>query len=408
VYIEDKTDLQKLADSAHLIFGPQHPARRAKKVCGMYFLYPTAFEENCIPNFETGEDHGAALVDQRSLFRMIASVERAGIPTKFPHSSNLYEQLTSKKWTHLLAVVAPHLRIPATIAVPRMLIEHNIEEAAHKAMESLVACRREQAELRGEKAPEGDTIAKGVAKLGHSWEALDVKFWEGQKGFESALSQLTYAIEISDEMTGQPHDLDALIVSEYIQHDLELRIYVVDGEPEYMIYTKFCRIKDNLEFGDFKQLSSRTEAAKQWVGGDVAALEDGEKQCKVITKHWLSWLRAQACEAPPAIRFDYFIGRKPGCAGQANVWTLEICELGFSMLGDRKLPPKVFKSMLRHCVASLGSEDDSSQERGGAKRNIANGATAASRRRRKNGGGKGGKGSGDDGAEEDGGAEAEA
>merc|ERR1712218_166166 len=57
-------------------------------------------------------------------------------------------------------------------------------------------------------------------------------------------------------------------------------------------------------------------------------------------------VEAQICETPPAIRFDYFVGRS-GQAGQANVWTLEICELGFSMLGAKQLPFKVFAAMLR-------------------------------------------------------------
>jgi hypothetical protein len=58
---------------------------------------------------------------------------------------------------------------------------------------------------------------------------------------------------------------------------------------------------------------------------------------------------------PPAVRFDYFIGR---CAekGKAFVWTLEICELGFSMLGEPDLPKKVFQAMLNNCISSSQGE----------------------------------------------------
>jgi hypothetical protein len=96
VYVEDASDLVKIADTAHLIFGPTHPLRRAENVCAMYFLYPTAFEENCVPTAETGEDEGAAHVDQKSFFRMMKAVEKAGVPTRFPHPSGFYELLTSK------------------------------------------------------------------------------------------------------------------------------------------------------------------------------------------------------------------------------------------------------------------------------------------------------------------------
>ena len=42
----------------------------------------------------------------------------------------------------------------------------------------------------GRQIPEDLQITKGVAKLGFSWEALDVKFWEGRDGLEEALLQL--------------------------------------------------------------------------------------------------------------------------------------------------------------------------------------------------------------------------
>merc|ERR1712050_72314 len=102
-----------------------------------------------------------------------------------------------------------------------------------------------------------------------------------------------------------------------------------------MIFTKFCEVKANNEFGDFKQCFNKVEAAKWWMGGDVAAISDGERQCRELTAHWLNWVQAQSCEVPAAIRFDYFVGRtmQPGVA---EVWTLEICELGFSMLGESR------------------------------------------------------------------------
>jgi len=358
-YVQDHSDILKIAESAHLMFGPNHPIRRARHTVGMYFLYPTAFEEGCIPNHETGEDHGAALVDHNAFFRMIKAVERCGIPTRFPHPSGFYEVLTSKRWNYMMSMV-PHLRVPPTVGCPRMLIERSCKGAAAHALASLNVVKRQQAKLSNSPLPTTD-INRGVAKLGFSWEALDVKYWEGESGLESALHQLTQAIEISGELTGQPHDLESIIVQEYCEHDLELRLYAVEGQVEVGIYTKFLRIKQNQEFGDFKELFTGDKAADAWMGGDRAALEDGERQCREITDHWLHWVRAQICEVPPAVRFDFFVGRTAE-PGKAVVWTLEICELGFSMLGEQKLPSKVFAAMLRSCLGESSPSREKEQE----------------------------------------------
>lgn len=363
VYIEDHSDMAKIAESANLIFGPTHPARRAKKYCSMFFLYPTAFEESCVPTEQTGGDKGAGLVDQKSFFNMMKAVERAGLPAKFPHCSGLYEQLASKSWTYVLGV-SPHLRIPPTVAVPRSIIEaeDGCKRAATLGMASLRDAKRQQAILRGEVVTENDiTIEKCVLKLGYSWEALDVKFSEGQEGLERSIYELSQTIEISDELTGQPHDCNSLILQEYIPHDFELRVYAVEGKVEATIFTKFCSIKPNREFGDFKQLSNKEQAAKQWMSGDSAACEDGERQCLELTNHWLAWLRTQTLEVPPAIRFDYFVGRNASLPGKAMVWTLEICELGFSMLAHRELPQKVFDAILRSCMDQQSRPNDAEE-----------------------------------------------
>jgi len=388
VYLEDHSDMLKIADTAHLIFGPHHPVRRARRVCAMYHLYPTAFQENCVPNMETGEDGGAALVDQKSFFRMMQAVERAGVPTRFPHPSGLYEMLASKRWTHLMALV-PGLNVPPTVGLPRMLVERDCAHAAERGLATLCDVKRQQAVMRGESPPPEAVVTKGVAKLGFSWEALDVKFWEGRAGLELAIGELSQAIEINQEMTGQPHDLETIMLQEYCEHDLEARLYVVEGQVQAVIYTKFCRIKDNREFGDFEELFDQKEAASKWMGGDLAALADGERQCREISERWMLWVQGQTCEMPPAIRFDYFVGRSKQ-AGQATVWTLEICELGFSMLGDRALPAKVFAAMLRSCLGDIVGEDpqppavavalgaSASQQQEGASHSEENGMAPAS------------------------------
>ena len=45
----------------------------------------------------------------QAFFRMMQAVERAGIPSRFPHDSGLYELLASKRWTYYMALDPWHL-----------------------------------------------------------------------------------------------------------------------------------------------------------------------------------------------------------------------------------------------------------------------------------------------------------
>ena len=54
VFVEDKNDCEKLADSMHLLFHDCHPVKRAKNVVGMYFLQPTGFDTKSQPALMTG------------------------------------------------------------------------------------------------------------------------------------------------------------------------------------------------------------------------------------------------------------------------------------------------------------------------------------------------------------------
>ena len=88
---------------------------------------------------------------------------------------------------------------------------------------------------------------KGVVKLGFSWEAMDVRKFEGEAELASALR----------ELAEQNMSLgDTVMVQEWIDFDCELRLFFVEpvleqlcakGEcslqlsPAHILYTRFCR-----------------------------------------------------------------------------------------------------------------------------------------------------------------------
>eukprot|EP00397_Hematodinium_sp_SG-2012_P017184 GEMP01017560.1.p1 GENE.GEMP01017560.1~~GEMP01017560.1.p1 ORF type:complete len:602 (+),score=112.41 GEMP01017560.1:33-1838(+) len=352
VFIEEASDMTKMAESAHHIFAT-HPARRAKNLVAMYFLYPTGFDVRSIPTYEVGDDEGAGFVERIPFFNMMRAVERVGIPSKFPHASHLYDLLAGKQWTYSLCL-DPDYCLPACVALPRQDIESlGCNIAGQKALAALNRIKKAQ------NSPGKQTVDRGVAKLGYSWEALDVKYWQGINGFIHVLNELSQQIQINQEYTAQPHDLDVIICQEYVEHDLEMRMYVVNGKIEVTIYTKFLQIKSNFEFGNFQSLDNEKIACTRWLFGDQEAIEDAKAKGERIVNKFLDWLVIQTCEVPCGIRFDFFVKRvEPGVC---TIHTLEICEMGFSVLANKELPKKIFPALVGSCFKPKYKEIDEKQ-----------------------------------------------
>eukprot|EP00451_Oxyrrhis_marina_P029141 CAMPEP_0204374006 /NCGR_PEP_ID=MMETSP0469-20131031/48402_1 /ASSEMBLY_ACC=CAM_ASM_000384 /TAXON_ID=2969 /ORGANISM="Oxyrrhis marina" /LENGTH=552 /DNA_ID=CAMNT_0051364541 /DNA_START=1 /DNA_END=1659 /DNA_ORIENTATION=- len=337
VWIEESKDLETITAACQHIFSPSHPVRRCKHVGALYHLYPTGFDERCEPNLETGGDEGAAHVHAESLFALMQAMERNSIPTVFPHPSTLYRLLASKSWTHHLAGV-PMYKLPSTVALNTATLRTDLSRAATRVLETLQRVKEQQA---GSKQP---PITKGVVKLGYSWEALDVKFFDGHEGLMQTLDEIGNAVYIDDYLCGQAHSNDALLVQEYIPNDLELRLYVVENKVEELMYTKFEKINSDNDFKEFREIPKQ-ECIDEWLEGDAEALANAQNQCMEAIDHYMAYLEGQTCEQVPAVRFDFFIKRTG--PGTAMIRIGEICEVGFSMFGASDLPGKVFGALVR-------------------------------------------------------------
>jgi len=89
-----------------------------------------------------------------------------------------------------------------------------------------------------------------------------------------------------------------------------------------------------------------------------------EHKAAKLVAAWLAWFKTQSVEALPGVRVDVLVRRVR--QGAAEVFTLELTELGFSMLGVETLPPRVFGALLRSCFDDTGptSEERARIERG--------------------------------------------
>jgi len=310
---------------------------KGEHIGALYFMWPITFQD--------GHDY-PAYVNRDCEYNLMVNMEAAGVPTRFPHPSHLYRIFASKEWT-LQMCLHPLLQVPLTTAVSRQAISINPSKAAANAIKALTNLNSTRAawseELQQVHKPAGP-INKGVAKLGYSWEAMDVQVWNNSLDLEQGLASLAQ----------QPGSLvDLVLVQEWVDFDVEMRHFVVEPDfarpeslrPKKIVYTVMKSVEDNC-FRDFDRFD-RSGALKACFQQDDAAMAHAEEQAEALIVRWLQWIQAQTHELPTVVRFD-ILGRRTG-PGQAKIATGELTELGGCFLGWPQGPQVVFSAMIRSC-----------------------------------------------------------
>jgi len=335
-FIQNSEELTKLAPAIlrQLLRG-QHTA-------GCYFLWPISFQD--------GHEF-PAYVQKDKLLELMVQMEAAGVHTRFPHQSHLYKVFASKEWT-AQTCLNPLLQVPLTTMVPR----HSFASDPAKAAVNAVAALNNLAEARSawnaklSQPPKPKQISRGVAKLGWSWEAMDVTAWKSNKELEDALSQLGQ----------QPGSLvDQVFVQEWVDFDVEMRHFMVEVDlndkqtwkPSHIVYTVF-KSKDDGSFRNFDKMD-RKNCLVNCFENDEAALADAESQALDLIMMWCQWLQGQTHETPTVVRFD-IMAKRLG-PGKAAVTTGELTELGGCFLGWPNGAQVVFNAVLRSCFRDASS-----------------------------------------------------
>lgn len=140
-----------------------------------------------------------------------------------------------------------------------------------------------------------------------------------------------------------------MIVQDFARNDFELRQFVVHGKVENRVYSNFIWTDADGYLRDFI-MKDRSEAVTDWMAGDEPAMAMAERKATKLVKAWVTWLATQSAEVVPALRMDMLI--KHTGPGTAEVFTLELTELGFSMLTWPDGPPTVFGEHMRTCTCA--------------------------------------------------------
>eukprot|EP00746_Dinoflagellata_sp_MGD_P063420 gnl/MRDRNA2_/MRDRNA2_26639_c0_seq1.p1 gnl/MRDRNA2_/MRDRNA2_26639_c0~~gnl/MRDRNA2_/MRDRNA2_26639_c0_seq1.p1 ORF type:complete len:547 (-),score=65.41 gnl/MRDRNA2_/MRDRNA2_26639_c0_seq1:130-1551(-) len=302
-----------------------------------YFLWPVLFQDGT---------NDPAYVHNHRLLELMVIMEGTGISTRFPHPSHLYRLYASKEWTSQMCL-HPLLKVPLTTMVSRSAVASNAERAASgalAALNSLAETRSAWAAPLGQEPIETARILKGVAKLGWSWQAMDVVIWRNKTELQHALTDLL-------EQPGSY--AEQCFVQEWFDFDVEMRHFIVEPDlsqpesllPKAVMYTTFKSDKEQY-LKDFDRFD-RATCLKRYFNNDRAGLADAESQSLVLINRWLRWMQAQTHELPVVTRFDVLV--KHLGPGRAVVRMGELTELGACFLGWPEGPQEVFGAMLRSC-----------------------------------------------------------
>jgi hypothetical protein len=290
-----------------------------RHLASMMFGWVCAFEDDPVPNCAAG------FMNSDKFFGLQRRLEASGIHSRFPHPSHFHRTIIAKDLYANLCL-QNKLRLPKCVKVNRASAVTDPRGSAERAIANLERL------MNGRSL---DVNGGGVTKLGYSWEAMDVRTFKGP----NILSQ-----QITDLFFQNGCMVDSVLVQERVPNSFEIRFIVVKEEVRHTIYTHFGSVSQDGLFRDFERTQDRREAARRWFNNDVAGIEKAEKIAKDCVEQWNLWFLTEIERTPPAIRFDFIIGRQPK-SGDLTVYLGELCELGFSIMGMANAEHEIFPAI---------------------------------------------------------------
>ena len=276
-----------------------------------YFLWPTTFDDES----STTAAYSKGFVSAEKLFDLMEAHESMGCKTLFPHPVRLYRSITSKSWLVEASKDASLAVVPTTSVKRGNLNAANVKAAALKLKSSSGAL---------------------IAKLGFSWEGLDVR-----KCTSSTLEQTAKSL-----MFQQGSRAKQVFVQPFLDAVAEYRVFVINGVVAHDYFAAYTSTLDDGTFCSFANIpESRIEAG----GIDVSTVRS---RGKYLAAKWYEWLQ-ELQPSLPAIRIDFLlVSDDPDDC----LVTLELTELGFSMWNWSQGPKVVFEALGNYAVKLVNNK----------------------------------------------------
>ncbi|CAJ1377882.1 unnamed protein product [Effrenium voratum] len=284
-----------------------------------YFLWP------CL---RRDADTEAGCVREKLFFDLQRRMERVGLRSGWPHPSMLYRQLCGKLWVSQMCL-NKGFRVPPTVTVHYTDVRSDPHAAAQQALSSL---ERLRARLGGAGA------ARGVAKLGFSWQGDDVLPFDGVDNLARVLCRLL-GKQGSEQLTCLVQEMVPDVVCEhrvlcfrnaaarpqsFVREHLWLRM---KPKGEHHNHQACCEVQD-FALASAKVVS-RDEAPREFFGGSADARDAVESATDDLVDEWLLWFTTEDAEPPPVTRLDFLVSWRPDV--MPAVWTCEVGECGASL-----------------------------------------------------------------------------
>jgi hypothetical protein len=311
-FVRNSFELDKISE--HYV----RSTMQGRHLASFMFAWVCAFEDDPVPNCAAG------FMNSDKFFGLQRRLEAIGIHSRFPHPSHFHKTIIAKDLYANLCLQSK-LRLPKCVKVNRASAITDPHGSAARAISNL------------EKLMNGrslDISGGGVTKLGYSWEAMDVRTFRGP----NVLAQ-----QITDLFFQNGCMVDSVLVQERVPNSFEIRFIVVKEEVKHTIYTHFGSVSIDGLFRDFERTQDRREAARRWFEGDDQGIEKAERIARECIEQWNLWFLTEIERTPPAIRFDFIVGRNKD--GNLTVHLGELCELGFSIMGMSNAEHEIFPAI---------------------------------------------------------------
>lgn len=311
--------VQKSEDLPHIAADEVRISLRGTHISNWIFLWPTR---------STTADQQPGCVCEFQYFAMTNRLERAGIPTGWPHTAYLYRQLSGRLWTPQMCL-HPEYKVPATTRVHYAEFAEANEEVAERAIGCLMDIR---ASMGAPSLPGGPQALRGVAKLGFSWCPGSTESFSGVNSLTAALHRI-FQLPGSNQIVCLLQETVPDIVCE-----LRVLCFHDAAEGTFSFAEQLVWLRGQPDGGLWEEqggpkpdVVDEATALAEFFKGSEDGMKKVVAEAKKVAEWWQLWFCTECPEPPHFARIDLLVSQPED--KEPSVWTWDLGDSGSSLCG---------------------------------------------------------------------------